>query len=250
MDVTGTGPLSAQPPPAPTARWRQTFPGDQRELRSLRRWLESVLTPCPARDDVLSVATELGANAIAHTLSGQGGKFTVEVTWQPGVVRVAVADDGAPDAPRVIEDLSGESGRGLLMVRGLSLRSEVSGDTRGRVVWADIAWDGAAGDVPWRVLALAALAGFPDGAGVARLARLLASGARDYNSAYRRVYRALRAGEDQGHVHRTYQARPHLPFAWGQAETTGYGRPAITWQLTPGGASYLADWNQAHGKDP
>lgn len=117
----------------------------------MRRWLESVLPPCPARDDVMSVAGEFAANAVRHTASGRGGKFAVEVTWQPGVVRVTVADGGAPGEPRVIEDLAGESGRGLLMVRGLSLRSGVRGDARGRMVWADLAWDGPRPDAEsWR----------------------------------------------------------------------------------------------------
>jgi hypothetical protein len=120
------------------------FPGDGRELRALRRWLESVLPPCAARHDVLSVASELAANAIEHTRSGQGGTFAVDVIWRPEVVRLAVTDRGAPGGPRVIVDSGGEGGRGLLVVRGLSLRAGVRGGERGRVVWADIGWDGPA----------------------------------------------------------------------------------------------------------
>jgi len=37
--------------------------------------------PCPASDDVIMVASELGANAIKFTVSGRGGWFAVEVTW-------------------------------------------------------------------------------------------------------------------------------------------------------------------------
>jgi anti-sigma regulatory factor (Ser/Thr protein kinase) len=142
MAAAGTSPLTGQAPSTPAARWRQKFPGEEREMRTMRRWLESVLPACPARDDVMSVVGEFAVNSVRHTASGRGGKFTVEVTWLPGVVRVAVADGGAPGAPRVIEDPSGESGRGLLMVRGLSLRSGVCGDAGGRVAWADLAWDG------------------------------------------------------------------------------------------------------------
>jgi hypothetical protein len=40
--------------------WRQAFAGEERRLREVRAWLASVLPPCPARDDVLSVVTELG----------------------------------------------------------------------------------------------------------------------------------------------------------------------------------------------
>jgi hypothetical protein len=117
------------------------FPGEERQLAALRRWLESLLPDCAERDDLACVATELGANAISHTRSGRGGCFAVEITCRPPEVRIAVADGGAPGEPRVIDDLDGENGRGLLVVQGLSLRSGVLGDQRGRLVWADIAWD-------------------------------------------------------------------------------------------------------------
>lgn len=51
----------------PELRGRRVFPGDDRQLGLLRRWLGSLLPPCPARDDVMCVASELGANAIRHS---------------------------------------------------------------------------------------------------------------------------------------------------------------------------------------
>lgn len=60
-------------PSETSVRWGQRFPGHERELHALRRWLD---------------------------------------------------------------------GRGLLMVRELSVRCGARGDARGRVVWADITWDG------------------------------------------------------------------------------------------------------------
>lgn len=132
---------SSSSPLAPCWRWRRVFPGHQRELSQLRRWLSSLLPECPARDDVLSVATELGSNALEHTASGQdGGWFAVEVTWHQSTVQVAVADCGGPAEPKVISDPDGERGRGLLLVRGLSLRTGWTGDVRGRLVWAQMAW--------------------------------------------------------------------------------------------------------------
>jgi hypothetical protein len=136
-----TGPLERSAAPGPGLRWRRIFPGEERQLGLLRRWLASLLPDCPARDDVTSVATELGCNAIVHTRSGQGGQFTVEVTWYGAVVQVAVTDSGAATGPVEIDDPGGEHGRGLVVVRGLSVRSGVSGDQRGRLVWAHIAWD-------------------------------------------------------------------------------------------------------------
>jgi serine/threonine-protein kinase RsbW len=128
----------------PGLRWRRVFAGDERQLSVLRRWLEYLLPPCPARHDVTAVVSELGANAIKHTASGRGGWFAVEVTWLGPVVRVAVADSGGPAEPHVIDEPAGEHGRGLLLVRGLAARTGWCGDQRGRLIWADVPWNDAA----------------------------------------------------------------------------------------------------------
>jgi hypothetical protein len=104
--------------------------------------MESLLPECPARNDVISVAAELGSNAVLHTASGNNGVFAVEVTSYRSMVRVAVADRGGPAEPQIIEDPEAEEGRGLLLVRALSVRTGVEGDHRGRTMWAEIAWDG------------------------------------------------------------------------------------------------------------
>jgi anti-sigma regulatory factor (Ser/Thr protein kinase) len=143
------GSWSSLPPPlAQHWRWRREFPGHQRELSEVRRWLRSLLPECPARDDVIGVASELASNAIQHTASGRGGWFAVELTWPGPAVRVAVADGGAPDGPRTIDDPDSEHGRGLLVVTGLSARTGVCGDSRGRLVWADVPWADAGAPVP------------------------------------------------------------------------------------------------------
>ena len=139
----GPGAAGALEAPGPGLRWRRVFPGEARQLAVLRRWLELLLPECPARGDVAYVATELGANAVRHTASGDGGWFAVEVTMHRQAVRVAVADGGAPGEPRVLDDPMGEHGRGLLVVQGLSARTGVSGDHRGRLVWADVPWPDA-----------------------------------------------------------------------------------------------------------
>ena len=136
--------MSALIPPA-QLRWRRVFPGRESQLRELRGWLARLLPTCPARDDVATVATELAGNAVAHTGSGRGGFFAVEVTWTVGMVRVAVADGGAPSEPQFDADPGplGERGRGLVMVRSLAARTGVCGDARSRLVWADVPWHGA-----------------------------------------------------------------------------------------------------------
>jgi Histidine kinase-like ATPase domain len=127
----GSSSRSLPSPLTPNWRWRRVFPGRREELSELRRWLKSLLPECTARDDVLIVASELAANAILHTASGRDGWLAVEITWHGPVVRVAVADGGAPQGPRAIDDPGSESGRGLMVVAGLSARTGVCGDPRG-----------------------------------------------------------------------------------------------------------------------
>jgi anti-sigma regulatory factor (Ser/Thr protein kinase) len=122
-------------------QWRRVFPGEARQLGTLRRWLASLLPPGPARDDLVLVATELASNAVCHTASGWDGWFAVEVTLCQSVVRIGVTDSGAPAQPQVIEDPAAERGRGLLLVRALAVRTGVSAAGQGRLVWADVRWD-------------------------------------------------------------------------------------------------------------
>ena len=137
--------------PGSQLRWRRVFPGHEAQLHELRGWLAGLLPACSARDDVMAVATELAANAIAHTASGRGGFFAVEVSWDGGMVRVAVADGGGPTCPRfgAQPDPLSEGGRGLLIVEALAERTGICGDNRSRLVWADVLWHGpAAAAVP------------------------------------------------------------------------------------------------------
>ncbi|GGL54922.1 hypothetical protein GCM10014719_65280 [Planomonospora parontospora subsp. antibiotica] len=105
---------------------------------------------CSARDDLLLIAVELGANAVRHTASGNGGQFVIEVTWSGALVRVAVIDGGATGEPHLVDDPMAEHGRGLRLVRDLSKRMGMSGDARGRTVWAQIGWDGPQAAPPLR----------------------------------------------------------------------------------------------------
>src|SRR6266568_967142 len=132
----------------PGMRWRRVFPGEERQLALMRKWLTWLLPDAPARHDIVTVATELASNSLRHTASGRGGGFAVEVTWNGCAVRVAVADCGGPDEPRVVDDPEAEQGRGLLLVHGLSLRTGVCGNERGRLVWADIGWEISGGPDP------------------------------------------------------------------------------------------------------
>ena len=157
-------------------RWQRLFRGQESELRQLRHWLTGLLPDSPGRDDLISVAVELGTNAVQHTASGVGGWFTVEIASLPPVIRVSVTDEGAADGPRLTtgeaegdasedpalasafdldldldfnDDLDPDfdhhfdgacaSGRGLIIVRALAVTCGVCGNASGRTVWAEVA---------------------------------------------------------------------------------------------------------------
>jgi anti-sigma regulatory factor (Ser/Thr protein kinase) len=135
-------------------RWQRLFRGQESELRQLRHWLTDLLPDSPGRDDLISVAVELGTNAVQHTASGDGGWFTVEVACLGPVMRVSVTDQGAAwgpslteDPPRADldldldpdEDTNCDRGRGLIIVRALSVTCGVRGNASGRTVWAEVA---------------------------------------------------------------------------------------------------------------
>ena len=131
-------------------RWVRVFPGELQQVRQVRTFVACALAGCPARETLLACVSELAANAIAHTATGAGGIFTVEVAQPgPGMATVAVTDAGGARAPAIrrasepggTHDL-GEGGRGLALVDALSsrwgYRDLDSG--AGRTVWAEATW--------------------------------------------------------------------------------------------------------------
>jgi len=115
------------------------------------RWfVAELLAGCPAREVLMTCVSELCANAIAHTDSGNGGVFIVEVHLpRPGVARIAVTDEGGPSLPAAGRldvpvagrlDLMAEGGRGLAMVAACTSRWGYADAYPGRTVWAEACW--------------------------------------------------------------------------------------------------------------
>jgi serine/threonine-protein kinase RsbW len=153
-DAAGTG--SAQPPaasPLPLWWWR-SFPGEPSQVSQARSWVARLLPACGPLDDLLIFTSELAANAVTHTRSGQpGGWFTVEVTWTPRRARVIVGDQGSDEvpAPAAIggdHDAFLESGRGLLLIDMMSAAWGITGDDDARWLWADADWRSPGGPLP------------------------------------------------------------------------------------------------------
>jgi anti-sigma regulatory factor (Ser/Thr protein kinase) len=97
-----------------------------------------VLTDGLAADAVL-LTSELAANAIQHTASGQGGTFAVTICPRPPAIRICVTDGGAPAGPSITSPASlAASGRGLAIVDTLASRWGHHAGPGGRTVWFEL----------------------------------------------------------------------------------------------------------------
>ena len=131
-------------------RATRTFHGTPASVPEARRFVAELLAGCPAREVLMTCVSELCANAITHTDSGNGGVFIVEVHLpRPGVARIAVTDEGGPSLPAACRldvpvagrlDLMAEGGRGLAMVAACTSRWGYADAYPGRTVWAEACW--------------------------------------------------------------------------------------------------------------
>ena len=135
--MTGAYPVLHLGPVRSTRPWARTYRGTPASVPEARRFVGELLAGCPARETLMSCVSELCANAIAHTASGRGGVFTVEVDCpRDGVARVAVTDDGGASVPVPGSlDLMAEGGRGLAMVAACTNRWGFCEAYPGRTVW-------------------------------------------------------------------------------------------------------------------
>jgi hypothetical protein len=142
IEVSAAFPLPRGTRFDPDLRLR-VFAGERRRVPEARAFVALALGGCPARETLLACVSELAANAVAHTASGAGGMFTVEVIRPAdGVAIVAVTDAGSPREPSVTDaDALAEGGRGLALVDALANswghHRAVGG---GRTVWAQATW--------------------------------------------------------------------------------------------------------------
>lgn len=88
--------------PARDIRWEKAYGGLSATVRDVRRDVRAILGPCPEviADDLELVVSELVANAIRHSRSGQpGGTYTVrishQVTEKVPYIWVEVVDQGS-----------------------------------------------------------------------------------------------------------------------------------------------------------
>jgi hypothetical protein len=112
------------------------------QVGAVRRWIQGILPNCDPVSDLISISSELAANAVAHTRSNlPHASFSVQVGWSAEYARAVVGDGGAASEPAVkLDSMVDTSGRGLAMVAGLAAGWGIAGSARGRWVWADVLW--------------------------------------------------------------------------------------------------------------
>ena len=93
-------------------------------------------------DDLESITGELVANAVVHGRAARGSQVVVTYRVAEGTLRIDVRD-WATGAPRIVQsdDSEGgiaERGRGLAIVRELSLRWGVVPRVIGKSVWCEL----------------------------------------------------------------------------------------------------------------
>ena len=124
---------------------RRVFPGRQDQVACAREFVRRKIRPCPVLDEAVLLTSELCANALQHTASGNGGSFEVTVFRGDHSLRIEVRDEGATTIPavRTVDDLEGlaECGRGLELVALIASRWGQCGDEYGRSVFFELRWD-------------------------------------------------------------------------------------------------------------
>jgi len=119
--------------------WSLSCPGSPEEVSRVRRWTRDILRGSPMADDAELIVSELSANAILHTASGQGcGSFHLTVTISPKVIALSVTDEGGTNtAPKVEHpEESAVGGRGLDIVNALAHLVVVNDSQNGHTITA------------------------------------------------------------------------------------------------------------------
>jgi len=116
-------------------RTAHAFPLDPQRILLARRFAVDAVRDWPV--DPLSVAlvvTELASNAVQHA----GTSYTVQVEWDPSVVRIEVTDEGEGMPTCTVPAPGTGHGRGLVLVDTLAREWGVRRETTGKTVWVDL----------------------------------------------------------------------------------------------------------------
>jgi anti-sigma regulatory factor (Ser/Thr protein kinase) len=121
--------------------FERAYPGTIDQPRKVRADLAKIAGRSPIIDSLELLASELAANAVAHSRSrNPGGTFTVRATLYPGdYAWVEVIDEGGPWAAGKDDD---EHGRGLAVVAAIAGDGNwgIEGDNSCRIAWFRLDW--------------------------------------------------------------------------------------------------------------
>jgi anti-sigma regulatory factor (Ser/Thr protein kinase) len=121
-----------------------TLPGTERSVAESRGFVRKTLGHRhPTLDGVVLSVSELATNAVRHTPSGAGGRFTITLAAMDHRIRAEVTNDGATGSDPRLESEPGtgaEHGRGLLLVQAIADRWGVTRHTGRTTVWAEFAY--------------------------------------------------------------------------------------------------------------
>ena len=132
----------------PTLLGSLTIPGLPENVRTARKFVARTLGAGHSCTDIaVLLASELIANSLRHSRSGDCGHITIHLIAIPGGIRVEVADQGGASAPALrparsrepdLAELA-ENGRGLELVDALAARWDYASDATGTVTWFELA---------------------------------------------------------------------------------------------------------------
>jgi hypothetical protein len=134
------------PRPAPAAQSRSceaAFPGRADQVGQTRALLDAFLHGEPAADNAVLLASELAANAVSHSASGQpGGTFTVRAQLTSTGIYAEVEDQGSSWDGNLSD---ATAPHGLFLLRALSTSCGAQHRPAGWVTWFTLATDPPAG---------------------------------------------------------------------------------------------------------
>jgi anti-sigma regulatory factor (Ser/Thr protein kinase) len=129
------------------SEWAKLEPGPASAAaarRMVRAFAARNGVPDNVTDTICLAASELVTNSVLHART----RLVLTLKLRPGAVRIGVRD-GFPGTPTVRHyPPEALTGRGLAVVAALSRAWGVDSDHDGKLVWAEIGLDGAAGEGP------------------------------------------------------------------------------------------------------
>jgi anti-sigma regulatory factor (Ser/Thr protein kinase) len=128
---------TAMPLPAIMPVRARSFPGSPAQVGQARAFTAAVFRGCPAAPDAVLLVSELAANAVAYSASGQpDGWFTVRACLFNGSGAYAEVEDQGSKWDGNISDA--ESPHGLYLLRELSADCGVRSGPEGWITWFTI----------------------------------------------------------------------------------------------------------------